>query len=178
MLGRIRKLWRKDDGVVALEMALLAFPLFTLIMGIVETSLFFTAGAVLEGASADAARLIRTGQVQTSVDPEETFAEKLCDEAVALLKCDDIQYEVIRIEPNTFSDAENYETEFDEDGNMVPGAFSTGNSNDIVLVRAAYKYEFLTPFLGAMMTGDPNKNWLMHVSTVVIKAEPYDFGEE
>jgi Flp pilus assembly protein TadG len=178
MLRKSSKLCRDQGGVVAVEFALISFPLFLLILGIVETALFFAAGTVLEGASASAARIIRTGQVQTSADPEDEFADRLCDQVNAFLDCAKMQYEVIRVEPNSFAGSEAYEPEFDEEGNLVPSPFSTGNSNDVVLVRSVYKYEFLTPFLGPLMTGDINKNWMTHMATVVIKAEPYNFGEE
>ncbi len=178
MIRRLRLWSKKNDGVVAVEFALLALPLYMMIMGIIETALFFTAGAVLEGASASAARLIRTGQVQTATEPEAFFEEELCDNAVMMLDCSKLQYEVIHVSPNTFTEAENYESEFDEDGNLIPGPFNPGNSNDVTIIRAAYRYEFLTPFLGAMMTGDTDTNALTHVATVVLKAEPYDFGEE
>lgn len=178
MIKKIRRWFRRDDGVVAVEFALIAIPLFTLILGIIETSLFFAAGSVLEGASNDAARVIRTGQAQTSADPEQVFREELCEKVGVMMDCDDIQYEVIVMAPNTFASSEEYQSSFDDDGNLEPAPFSAGNSNDIVLIRTVYRYEFLTPFLGAMMTADPARNWMMHISTVVLKAEPYEFGEE
>lgn len=178
MLQALRYWRRREEGVVAIEFSLVALPFFMLILGILETSLFFASGTVLEGASNAAARLIRTGQAQNSADPEEAFRTELCDQVGRMLECDNIQYEVIRVEPNTFAGAEAYEPEFDADGNLIPAGFSTGNSNDVVLVRTVYRYEFLTPYLGTMITGDVGKNWMTHMSTVVLKAEPYNFGEE
>lgn len=170
--------WRDERGMVAVEFGLLAAPFFMLLMGLIEVSLSFAAGVVLEGASADAARLIRTGQAQTSADPEAMFRERLCDKVGIMLDCDSIQYEVIRVEPNSFSGAQSYTPVFDDEGNLVSSGFSTGNSNDVVLIRTVYKYEFLTPYLGAMMTGSSGKNWVTHMATVVVKAEPYIFGED
>lgn len=178
MLKKLAIWRRQEEGVVAVEFALLALPFFMIIMGMIEISLFFAAGAVLEGGSAAAARMIRTGAVQASEDPEATFSEELCDQTSMIIDCDDLEYEVIRVEPNTFSGAEEYEPTFDAEGNLVAEPFATGNSNDVVLVRAIYRYEFITPYIGAMMTGDPNQTWLRHMSTVIIKAEPYNFGEE
>jgi Flp pilus assembly protein TadG len=168
---------KRQDGVVAIEFAMLGIPFFMLLMGLVETSLFFASGAVLEGGAQDAARVIRTGEVQTSADPEQTFRDELCNSVDIMMDCNLLQYDVFRVEPNTFAGAVNLEAEFDESGNLIPQGFSTGNSNDVVIVRAVYRYKFFTPFIGALMTGDPNVDWVNHMSTVVIKAEPYNFGE-
>lgn len=140
--------------------------------------MYFAAGTVLEGGAASASRVLRTGQAQLSENPEETFRVALCDHIQRVIPCDRVQYEVIRLDDNTFAGVENYEPEFDEDGNLIPAPFSTGNSNDVVLVQAFYRYEFLTPFLGSLITGDPGRNWSIHSAMSVIKAEPYNFGEE
>lgn len=169
---------RDENGATAVEFGLVALPLFTLIMGIVEISLFFAAGLVLEGASADASRLIRTGQAQMSGAPETMFSEALCDRSRTMLDCDRLQYEVIRVAGDRFGNAGNRPPAFDDDGNLIPQGFDAGNSNDVIMVRTVYRYEFLTPFLGAMITGDAGRNWSTHMSTVVIKSEPYIFGED
>lgn len=173
MWQRFKSWFRADSGVVAVEFALLAIPFTILTVGLIETALFFAAGIILEGGAADAARIIRTGQVQVAADPEQMFEDKLCDKVSALIPCEDLQYEVIAMQPNTFLSAEQMQPQFDANGDLIPLGFDAGASRSVVLVRAVYKYEFLTPFLGAMMTGDPTKNWALHMSTVVIKNEPF-----
>lgn len=174
-------MWRathNTDGVAALEFGLIALPLFMLIMGIIEVGLYFAAGLVLEGSVAQASRMVRTGQAQLSGDPEDMFREALCDHARTMLDCNRIQYEVIRIADDSFQTAENAQPQFDEDGNLIPQEFNAGNSNDIILIRTVYRYEFMTPFIGSLLTGDPSRTWMNHISTVVLKAEPYVFGED
>lgn len=175
---QIRCFLADQRGATAVEFSLIALPLFVLIMGIVEVGLFFAAGLVLEGASADAGRLIRTGQVQLSADPEGVFSEALCERGRPMLRCNLIQYEVIHVESDRFADAALVPPAFDDEGNLIPAGFDSGNSNDVILIRSAYRYEFLTPFLGPMVTGDPTRNWMVHMATVVLKSEPYIFGEE
>ncbi len=172
------RVWRDDQGATAVEFGLIALPLFALVMGIIETGLFFAAGLVLEGSSAEAGRIIRTGQAQTAGNPEEVFADTLCDQASAMLDCGRLQYEVVRIATDRFGDAEGRPPSFDADGNFIPQGFNAGNSNDVIMIRTVYRYEFLTPFLGAMITGDPERNWTTHIATVVIKSEPFIFGED
>lgn len=178
MLKKMRQFFCRGDGVVAVEFALIAMPFFMLLMGMVEISLYFAAGSVLEGGAAVASRTIRTGQAQLSEDPEAVFETALCEHVRRMLDCDNLQYEVIHVAEGTFAGAENYTPEFDEDGNLVPAGFSTGNSNDVVMVRVLYRYAFLTPFIGTMMTGGVGDNTMVHMAVSVLRAEPYNFGEE
>ncbi|MED5423054.1 MAG: TadE/TadG family type IV pilus assembly protein, partial [Pseudomonadota bacterium] len=55
---------KKNDGATAIEMAFIALPLCYFMIGIIEIALMFTTSIVLEGATSDASRLVRTGQVQ------------------------------------------------------------------------------------------------------------------
>lgn len=166
---------RKEDGVAAVEFALIATPFFLILIGILEVAMFFAAGTVLEGGAAAASRLIRTGQLQAEADPEAAFRSALCDHVSAMIPCQRLQYEVIMMEEGTFGAAADYEPEFDDDGNLVPSAFSMGGASDVILVRTVYRYTFLTPFLGGIITGNANRNWSVHMATAVIKAEPYDY---
>ena len=179
--GLRRFLWRathNTDGVAAIEFGLIALPLFILIFGIIEVGLCFAAGLVLEGSAAEAGRTVRTGQAQQSANPEDTFREALCSHANTMLDCSRIQYEVIRIGNDSFVTAETATPQFDEDGNLIEQDFNAGNSNDVILIRTVYRYEFLTPLIGSLMVGDSGRNWVTHMSTIVIKAEPYVFGED
>lgn len=178
MLKNLNIWHRREDGVVAVEFALLALPFLMLLLGVLELSFYYASATVLEGAAQQAARQIRTGQVQTSGNPETTFRNLLCDRASVLMKgnCANIQYEVININNNTFAGADNYTPTFDANGNLVPTGFNTGGSSAVVLIRAVYKYKFLMPFISTMVTGSAGKDWATLVSTVVLKAEPYQFG--
>ena len=166
-----KKFCRQDDGATAVEFALVAIPFFTMLIGTIETCLFFAAGSTLEGGAHEAARVIRTGQAQQSGNAVETFETRLCDFVSGMIPCDQLVYEVISIP--TFTDAVAYAPQYDEEGNLVSQGFDTGGVSDTVLVRVAYRYEFLTPFIGDIMEngGAP----LTHVSTVVMRNEPYDF---
>lgn len=174
---RLRAFGRSERGATAVEFALVSLPLFILILGIIEVCLFFASGLVLEGGVAEAGRLIRTGQAQLSGDPEGVFSDALCDHVSAMLDCGRLQYQVIHISGDTFSGAIGSAPEFDADGNLKPVPFDAGDSNDIILIRAVYRYTFLTPFIGQMMTGGGGDT-VTQISTAVIKSEPYVFGED
>ncbi len=176
--GSLRRGWRDQKGTAAVEFALLAMPFFFMVMGAIEMALSIASGVDHEGAAASAGRLVRTGQAQLSSNPQQAFEDALCDNIGMMIDCGDVQYEVINMGANTFASAEAYAPVFDSDGNLVTSGFSTGNSNDIVLIRAVYRHDFITPVLGSMVSGSLKKNYITHMATVVMKAEPYTFGEE
>lgn len=172
-MGNLIRRWlRGEDAATAIEFALVAFPFTYLLIGIVELSLMFAATSTLDAATNDAARLIRTGQVQqTNGDPQDMFEDLLCQKISVFLPCSGIQYEVITM--NGFSDFASYPASFDEDGNLESSGFDPGAVDDVVLIRAAYRYPLMTPLLGAVFSDGPNNTKLM-VTTVVLETEPYD----
>lgn len=170
------KIFRCEKGATAIEFALLAIPYVFVIAGIIELSIMFGAASLLEGATNSAARLIRTGQIQQAgedVDPEAMFRENLCEFTTALIDCDDVTLTVVPL--TSFFDADEVEQQYDEDGNPIPGDFDAGEASDRMLVRAAYRYNLMTPFIGPLLGGSDSS--ITFISTIVLQTEPYD-GEE
>jgi Flp pilus assembly protein TadG len=170
--------WRHDrSGSTAIEFSLVAIPFVIMMLGIIEIAILYTAGSLLEGSTAAAARMIRTGQLQqlNPADPEAVFRDALCANIRALVNCDNIQIEVVQL-PDGFMDADDYAPQFDEDGNLIVRPFTMGTSSDVVLIRTAYRYPFLTPLLSPILGGASGSRLLM--STLVLETEPYDFAEE
>lgn len=177
-MGYFTKRWKKETtGTTAIEFSLVAIPFITMMLGIVEIALMYTAGSLLEGSTAAAARMIRTGQLQilNPTDPEAVFREALCSNIRALVSCNSIQIEVVQL-PDGFMDAADYAPQFDEDGNLITRTFTMGGSSDVVLIRTAYRYPFMTPLLTPILGGASGSRLLM--STVVLETEPYEFGGE
>jgi hypothetical protein len=175
-MGNLVKKWFfSEEAATAVEFAFVAFPFTYLLIGIIELSVMFAAMSTLDAATNDAARLIRTGQVQqTNGDPEDMFADLLCDKAKVFLSCSNIQYEVIHM--NNFSDFASYPASYDEDGNLMSQGFDPGSVDDIILIRTAYRYPLLTPLIGRAFSDGPNNTKLM-VTTVVLETEPYDVNQ-
>ena len=165
--------WQKNrSGSVAVEFGLVAIPFFMMIIGLLELSLMYAAGAVLEGGTVAASRLIRTGQAQDSGDPQTMFADLLCEHVSALIPCNDLVYEAIVPPGNTFNDAEGMPPQFDGNGNLIPSGFDAGGVSDVVVIRTSYRYNYITPFMAPILG---NSTLLM--STVTIRNEPYDFED-
>ncbi len=177
-VSRAMRVWSgAREGTTAIEFSLLAVPFVYFVVGIIELSLLFVGSSTLQGAVFDAARKIRTGQVQQAEgdDPEDVFREALCAHATLFLDCDAIQYQV---EPlDSFADADDEELELDDDGNLVNQPFDPGGSGDIVMIRVVYLYPMLTPVIGEFFSDYPGNKKLI-TATVVIETEPYEFDDE
>lgn len=167
--------WKKEeDGVTAIEFGFLAVPFIFMTVGILEVSLMFAGGNLLEGAVADAARLVKTGQIQQSGGDENTFRQALCESAPVLINCNDVQFEVIPVGSGSFFDTGSLPAQYDADGNFQSRGFDAGGVNDVMLIRAVYDYPIITPLVGQVITGGVGTMPMM--STIIFQTEPYEFG--
>lgn len=177
VLQHIRRYLRRRDGATAVEFALLALPLVTLIFGLLEICMVFTKQGVLEYATSQAARKVRTGQAQQSTgdSPEEVFQQALCESAAFLIDCDDVQYQVQSMED--FAEANDAPPPtFDEDGNLENQAFDPGGSNGVVMIRTTYRHPIITPLMQPLLANGGTGSSRLMISTVVLQTEPYEFN--
>jgi hypothetical protein len=166
--------WRNaKQGSVAVEFGLAAIPFFMLVIGLLELSLMYAAAAVLEGGTVAASRLIRTGQAQKSGDAQTMFEDMLCSHVSALIPCNELRFEAIVPPGNTFDDVDGVPPQFDADGGLNEQGFDTGGVSDVVVIRTAYRYHFLTPMLAPMFANNADNSILL-MSTVTIRNEPYE----
>jgi Flp pilus assembly protein TadG len=165
----LRPFVRDERGSALMEFALVAPPFFLLLIGTLEVALMYFAGAVMEGATKEAARQIRTGQVQMSADPLATFQGELCGSLAGLIDCSKIVFNV-----QTFSSfsAASMPIELDEDGEIINTSFSPGGSSAVTIVRAMYRWNFMTPLIDKAMPAGLGGHLL--VSTVAFQTEPYN----
>ena len=172
-ISKIRSFWRKDDGTTAIEFSLLFIPYLMLTLGIIELAMMYSSASLLEGATNSAARMIRTGQIQqsASADPEQLFRDEICDYARVLIRCSDVEIEVLPM--NSFSDVATMQPQYDEDGNFTSQGFDAGGSDDRILVRTSFRYSMMTPLVGTMLSGDDGA--IAFMSTIVLQTEPYEF---
>lgn len=169
--------WKKnEEGATAVEFALVSVPFIFLLLGIIEISLMFVAGANLNSGTNDASRLIRTGQAQQAPgDPENVFRDRLCERVDVFLDCSKLQYEVIPMD--NFTDYSQFEATYDEEGNLNSQGFDAGGSSDVILIRVSYRYQLILPMIGNIFSDGPGMTKHL-LSTVVLQNEPYDINEE
>jgi|AP12_2_1047962.scaffolds.fasta_scaffold21534_2 Flp pilus assembly protein TadG len=157
---RAKRLLNNRSGVVALEFVLVAPILFFLLFAILETSFLYLTATVMEGEVATAARTIRTGAVQQDADPAAYFEEVLCKNLESVLTCDNVVFDIRRFDS---FESMSFDEFLDEDGEADDVEFNPGDAGDVVLVRIAYKYTIITPFLAEFLSPDGS-------GTIVLKA--------
>lgn len=170
MFHRIGNLRRDQRGSVMLEYSVLLMPALMIMFGIFEMGLVLFETSVVEGATRDAARRLRTGQAQTSADPAGTFRTAFCASLFSLYNCGSFTFDV-----RSFADFTAITLpapQFDAQGNVANAQFTPGGAGTITTVRVIYRHVFATPLIGSLM-GAGTGNTLGITSTAVFKTEPY-----
>lgn len=161
----LRRLRRDESGTAAIEFAIIAMPFFALMFAIIETAIVFFAGQALETATADAARLIMTGQVQKQKLSQSQFRQEVCDNMRSILNC-----EALKIDVRTYTTFAGSSTRPKDD--EAP-QFSPGNGGDIVVVRVSYEWPLITSLVGLSLADRPNGKRLI-ASTAAFRNEPFE----
>jgi Flp pilus assembly protein TadG len=166
-----RRLLRRQDGAVAVEFGLVAAPFLVLVFAIMETAIIFFSGQALETAVADSARLILTGQAQTSGFDKAKFKTAVCQKVVALFDCANGVY----VDVKTFTSFGNVtmNSPLDANGNFVDNStYSPGGPGDIVVVRLFYQWPVYLSLLGFTPSNMSGGKRLL-VATAAFRNEPY-----
>ena len=171
-LTTARRWIRQQDGATTVEFALVAAPFMAMIFAIMETAIVFFAGQSLETAAADSARLIMTGQAQTSGFDQTKFKQAVCAKIFGLFDCANGLYIDVKNYPafagistakpltnNGLLDTSNF-------------GYAPGGPGDIVVVRLMYQWPVYVSLLGLNLADTSNGKRLL-VSTVAFRNEPY-----
>ena len=179
-VSRGRSFAHDDRGVTAVEFGILALPFFTIIFAILETTMVFLAGQVLDGAVEDASRQIRTGQAQSY--NIEDFRGLLCEYTFRLFgeDCPEVRIIVDVIDDfsstttatmpaTTCAEDENGKTvcTLDVDEEYIPGA-----RRDVVQVTAYYRWPLVIALPYFNLSNQPDNARLL-AATRVFRNEPF-----
>ncbi len=169
---------RSSSGTVAIEFALIAPVLALFLFGIIETGVIFFAQSTLQNAADDAARLVRTGQAQNNGMTEAQYAQQICGEMSGLISSANCTSN-LQIDMESFGDfsSANYNNVMNANGtlNSSQMQYVTGGPCDVVLVRAFYPWNIMTPFLAPLLANMPNGQYLL-AAGAAFRNEPYASG--
>ena len=134
-VARVRGFRRNDSGATAIEFAILALPFCVLLFSILELAIIFFISAALDHGTAQAARQIRTGELQAAESSEAAqlavFRARICEQMANLSGCDerlrvdlvsDVSFKTTSLPPaNLDSSARRPDDDYkkDADGNYI-----------------------------------------------------------
>lgn len=166
---------RAERGAAMLEFAMVALPFFMLTFGLAEICMIGFAQTSLNHAVAETARTIRTGEAQLSNKTYGEIQTSLCDNFSALLPIDCADNLYLDVDSFTsFVDAGGAAAAPVVDGQLQTGNFgySPGQPSDVVVVRAYYRWQVITPFFQDVFANAGGGQRIL-VSTMMFRSEPY-----
>jgi Flp pilus assembly protein TadG len=176
--------WQKDEsGATAIEFGIVAMPFMLLLLGIMWVSMFYFANFSLENAVWQAARAIRTGQVQqstgayagtvTNEDRKQAFKQALCAKAPTFFNCSSKAVVIVQSNSNF---AGINEPTCANNGTMIDqgtATFNTGGASAVVLVTVCYPWD-LASKLPFFTFGNLNDGSYLMQASVAFRTEPYN----
>lgn len=165
-----------DSGASAVEFALVLPVFLALTFSVLEAGYFYFVESAVDAANAKAARLIRTGQAQTSSLSREAFFDEVCDVVDIFGDCStQLTVDVSRyasfsalaadLSAPVCRDAD------PADVDALP--YNAGGAKDIVRVRVCYLHKSFNPGLGLNLE-KTNAGALRMISTSIFRNEPYE----
>lgn len=170
----ISRFKRNEEGVTAVEFALVAFPFFVFVFAVIELGVSFVAQQMLSSATEDISRQFYTGQLIT---------DNTSPEAVRKIICDKIQFMVEKNCPNLSINLNNYNS-FAEVPitNLVtkagylglPVTIKLGGPSTINQINVLYRWPAITNIMRMITPGiKPDDNIIPLFTTMTWRNEPY-----
>lgn len=184
---RKTSLLRNEEGVTAIEFALISPVFMLMILGIIEFSLIMFTAAVMEGATNNTSRLGKTGYVPDGITRQQAIINNVNSKTHGLLDSSHITLttEVYSnftdvgqpepcISPVTAPCPGTVGVNFvDVNGNGTwdadMGAAGLGNPGDVVVYTVSYPWPIMTPMMRVIL----GPTYTIRTRTVV-RNEPYN----
>jgi Flp pilus assembly protein TadG len=157
---------REQDGVAAVEFALIGLPFFWLILIVFETAGVIFTDIALQNGVIETARLIRTGQVQNGNIGAGEFKTRLCANVASYIDCSKIRVDVSKSADLPIS-ATNMMT-VDEN---TAEAFQPGGPSEWVMVQVRYDWKLAVP--GISLLSNTTSGTRRLVAGAMFRNEPY-----
>jgi len=178
LLGSIGPgLARDRRGAAAVEFAIIAPIFLGLLFSIIEAGYFFFVSSAVDQATARAARLIRTGEVQSASAPmsRDDFFNRICDVVRHFGDCSQrLTVDVSRF--SSFADlAKDLSQPVCRDAdidtvNNLP--FEAGAQREIIRVRVCFLHKSINPAIGLNLAESADGSRKL-ISVAIFRNEPY-----
>jgi Flp pilus assembly protein TadG len=148
-----------------------AVPTILLLLAVLQLGLVFLGNYMLEHATAQGARLIRTGQAQAHGFDAAAFKAEVCKYLTAPLSCSGLKLDVRRF--TNFSSTE-LTNPLDAGGAMITNfSFDPGNGGDVVVVRGFYEFEIPSLFPIEISMANMKDGSRVLIATAAFRNEPF-----
>lgn len=162
---------RAREGSAAVEFAMVALPFFFMLFAVLELALVFVLDSVLENASIETGRLVRTGQADAQSFTAATFKSNLC-RRMSIFSGDCASKVTVDVRVIPQFSAPVPDPLGGETFNPDIAIYNGGEPGDIVLVRSWYRHRLMTPFLSQGLSRMKDGTAIL-TATTVFRNEPY-----
>lgn len=169
-----RRFRRDESGAMMIEFGILAPIFFAIVGAILEISVFFLAGQILDGAVHDSSRMIRTGQVQQQGINADGYRAEICKRLYNMFNCNELRISVTQL-PSFANFATGTPVNEDTGEWTFSPAYQPGQGQTIVLVEAYYKWPTIVGVPGLMNNLLPDGTRLLAAARV-FRNEPFPWG--
>jgi Flp pilus assembly pilin Flp len=183
----VKRFHRAEQGVTAIEFAVIAPTVMLLLFGIIEFGIIMMVYNVMEGATSISSRLGKTGFTTEGLTRQQTILNAIKDRAGSLIdenlltvsskfykQFDQINDPEPYIDANGNGSYNSGETYTDINGNgqwdADMGASGYGSSGDVVVYSVSYPWPIATPIMRELIGSGGNYTITTHA---VVKNEPY-----
>jgi Flp pilus assembly protein TadG len=172
----LRRFRRNRGGSAAVEFALVAPVFFALLFAIIETALMFFASQVLETVTANAARMVLTGQAQSA-----GYATGSAFKSSVVCTAGSVANVLFDCTNGIFVDVQSYSafssvpfnSQIDASNNFINNMkYCPGNGGDIVVVRLFYQWPLFVTGLGYNIANLSGSKRLL-AATAAFRNEPF-----
>jgi len=177
LAARMRGFGGDSRGVTALEFALVGVPFFAMILGLLELGIIFLISTSLDNATGDAARTIRTGQLQGGGTASAAGFQKAICSQMGWMSGQCASSLQVDVEPYANFQGTNGQGAPIANGqlNNAGMKFTCGSPGSIVLVRAYFSWPLIAPGFDGALQKLSNGSTVITASAV-FRNEPYTPG--
>jgi Flp pilus assembly protein TadG len=163
------------SGSSVIEFAIVA-PVFLLFLcGIIETGVIFWGQSTLFYATADTARMVRTGQLAGTVTAGQIKAQ-ICNRIAGMISTSECN-STLQVDMRSYTSfgTANYPGMTNANGTLNTGAMASTTPTaacNIVLVRAFYPWPIMTPLMKPLLRTASDNTHLLYAAAA-FRNEPY-----
>lgn len=179
VIGAKKRFGQAEDGVAAVEFALVVLPFMVLLGVVLETGVMLFTEYTLQASVQQAARLMRTGQAQAQGMSAAAFKTEICKTASIIMDCSGGVTVYTESAPSFAALKAKLPSSLDigkkSDGTLSTASYKCGAPLEAVGVVATYDWKFIFPFMSFNAnTADTTKKRLIAIS--MFADEPFPAG--